>query len=251
MNVCTQLLDIPGLDFLCWWYSWGFLLFLLIDLVCIFWIIYDSVTRKRQAIGWILAVVIPPLLLLPTLMLFFAPVETVINMLANDLMEAFFWIGLLGGLIPIIVTIGYLLTTPSQQPAPAPSSGAASQSSAASTRRVQPTPRQSGGQGTASPQEPRRQKAGAVLVGPSNRRFELFVGRNEIGRNASQQISFNDPEISSKHCLVDAKNGAFQLIDVGSTNGTKVNGNFIRGPETLYDNDEIEIGNTALTFKKM
>jgi len=76
---------------------------------------------------------------------------------------------------------------------------------------------------------------------------ELVMGRHP--RRADLLIR-GDLEISSMHVRLEKTGGAFLLTDLGSTNGTTVNGRPLRpeDPVTLQDGDRIFFGSTVLTF---
>ena len=57
------------------------------------------------------------------------------------------------------------------------------------------------------------------------------------------------PVVSGRHCMLAEYEHGFALEDLGSTNGSRVNGRWIEGAEVLRPGDEIEIGSTSLTFE--
>jgi hypothetical protein len=74
---------------------------------------------------------------------------------------------------------------------------------------------------------------------------ENLVGRRSARANVHPEIPVNDPSVSSRHLkLCRRKDGALYLVDVGSTNGTKLNGVAVEpGVETpLKPGDKIVIG---------
>ncbi len=74
---------------------------------------------------------------------------------------------------------------------------------------------------------------------------EFVVGRGESGRGNLA----NDTEISRRHARFHRANGGrFVVEDLGSTNGTYVNGRRISGPTELSSGDEIELGQTVVRF---
>jgi predicted component of type VI protein secretion system len=66
---------------------------------------------------------------------------------------------------------------------------------------------------------------------------ELF-----IGRDLSNDIVINDPEISRRHARLYTQGNTFVLEDLGSTNGTFVNGQRLMGPNVLRPGDVITFG---------
>ncbi len=66
-----------------------------------------------------------------------------------------------------------------------------------------------------------------------------------IGRDSSNDIALTDPFISGKHCRIRREDEQYTLVDLGSSNGTRVNGREIQRT-VLQDGDIIEIGSTRL-----
>jgi predicted component of type VI protein secretion system len=65
-----------------------------------------------------------------------------------------------------------------------------------------------------------------------------------IGREGCD-ITLSDPDVSRRHAAVGMSNGGLSIEDLGSTNGTFVNGERITAPRALRDGDEIQIGSTV------
>tara|TARA_B110000114_G_scaffold122686_1_gene128517 strand:+ start:674 stop:1324 length:651 start_codon:yes stop_codon:yes gene_type:complete len=82
--------------------------------------------------------------------------------------------------------------------------------------------------------------------------FKILEGRNMIGSKSSNEITIQDPQVSSVHALILCRKDTFLLTDEMSSNGTAINGGDLspRNPSELNDGDEIKIGNTTLLFKK-
>jgi predicted component of type VI protein secretion system len=90
-----------------------------------------------------------------------------------------------------------------------------------------------------------------VQKGPyPNQDYRLAQDRIVIGRGASCNIIFPDPEISRQHArLIQDEDGRFSIQDLGSTNGTFVNGRRISGKTLLRDGDAISLSESiVLTF---
>ncbi|WP_166968648.1 FHA domain-containing protein FhaB/FipA [Brevibacterium atlanticum] len=67
-----------------------------------------------------------------------------------------------------------------------------------------------------------------------------------FGRAPDNTIVINDDFASSHHARISAKNGAWMLEDLGSTNGTIVDGSRMTGPIQLRIGTRITIGHTTL-----
>jgi hypothetical protein len=89
-----------------------------------------------------------------------------------------------------------------------------------------------------------------VARGPrSGQIFELPRSTVSIGRDPGNRVVINDPQISRQHARITPQGGLMVLEDLGSTNGTTVNGLRISASHTLAHGDEIGLGdNVALIF---
>jgi adenylate cyclase len=89
-----------------------------------------------------------------------------------------------------------------------------------------------------------------VVIGPdrSQRVLELKEKLTTIGRVPACTIQIDDKVASRKHCVIKASVDAFTLIDMGSANGTAVNGHRVKECRLSAD-DRITIGQTVLVFK--
>ncbi|MGH2909955.1 MAG: FhaA domain-containing protein, partial [Solirubrobacteraceae bacterium] len=78
----------------------------------------------------------------------------------------------------------------------------------------------------------------------------LVVGDDgaTLGRSRSSDVMVDDPNVSRAHAEVRAHGSSWVLTDLGSTNGTRLNGRRVTQPEVLGPGDEIEVGTTTLTF---
>jgi FHA domain len=71
---------------------------------------------------------------------------------------------------------------------------------------------------------------------------ELILGREQ----ASADLVIPDPGVSRRHARILPQNGAIVVEDLGSSNGTYVNGERISGPVQLDAGDEVQLGDTIL-----
>jgi len=72
--------------------------------------------------------------------------------------------------------------------------------------------------------------------------FELTAPVIWIGRDYANEVVINDAEVSRKHSRLTAQSGGFILEDMGSTNGTFVNGQRLLGPHLLRPGELISFG---------
>ena len=69
-----------------------------------------------------------------------------------------------------------------------------------------------------------------------------------IGRNHECSMHLADEKVSQQHAKVSLENNAVMIEDLGSLNGTYVNGEKIEGPVELLSGDEVVVGMTNLFF---
>ena len=69
-----------------------------------------------------------------------------------------------------------------------------------------------------------------------------------MGRGESADINVDDPFASSAHARIYARGDFMQIEDMGSTNGTYLNGRPVRGAERLKEADSIRIGDTEYRY---
>ena len=89
-----------------------------------------------------------------------------------------------------------------------------------------------------------------VLQGPDKgRRFELPDATTLVGRE-SRQLPLTDNTVSRRHCelIYNGDNGEWTLRDLGSSNGSYVNGMRIVGKHALKLGDQVRVGRTLMVF---
>ncbi|MGZ6793784.1 MAG: FhaA domain-containing protein, partial [Mycobacteriales bacterium] len=75
-----------------------------------------------------------------------------------------------------------------------------------------------------------------------------LTGTTVIGRGADADLQLTDTGVSRRHAEVRVADGQVELHDLGSTNGTRVNGQPV-GSATLADGDRITVGTTDLVLR--
>ena len=78
--------------------------------------------------------------------------------------------------------------------------------------------------------------------------------RYDVGRGATLgrgdvEVVLEDPFASSQHARIERQGGAVVLEDLGSTNGTYLNDELLRGPQPLHSGDRIRIGDSHFVFE--
>lgn len=72
--------------------------------------------------------------------------------------------------------------------------------------------------------------------------FSLEGDQLVIGRDSSSGVAINDAEVSRKHARMTFQGGKYVLEDLGSTNGTFVNGQRLASPTVLKSGDVVSLG---------
>lgn len=73
-----------------------------------------------------------------------------------------------------------------------------------------------------------------------------ILGPVVIGRSPSSDIVISEPYVSATHARFTLQGPALVLEDLGSMNGTLVNGHPIGQPVTLRDGDEVQVGDAIM-----
>jgi pSer/pThr/pTyr-binding forkhead associated (FHA) protein len=81
------------------------------------------------------------------------------------------------------------------------------------------------------------------------KRVRLRGSGHTVGRSQDADIIIDDPYASDFHARVSAENGQTRVEDLGSTNGTYVNGRRITAPTGLVKGDTVQIGKTMLEVR--
>jgi hypothetical protein len=89
-----------------------------------------------------------------------------------------------------------------------------------------------------------------VLFGGRNWRVSLEADRTTIGNAAENDVSLaDDPTASHLHAILERFPAGWCVTDLGSSNGTWVNGERIWAARRLRNGDEIRVGQTRLVFR--
>lgn len=80
------------------------------------------------------------------------------------------------------------------------------------------------------------------------RRVEIGEQPLGIGRMPECDVALSDPNVSRRHAEVRRQGTGFVVVDLGSTNGTRVNGATVK-ERVLNSGDEITVGATRLRFE--
>jgi pSer/pThr/pTyr-binding forkhead associated (FHA) protein len=121
-------------------------------------------------------------------------------------------------------------------------------------REMEPAPRPGAEKAAAKKAKAKAKgKASLVIPSPAGRRRQAGWELGEemiIGRSPECGISLDDEFASNLHAKIYQLEGRFYIEDLGSTNGTYVNGRRINYPTELRGGDNIKIGRTAMEFRR-
>lgn len=91
-----------------------------------------------------------------------------------------------------------------------------------------------------------------IGVTSAGEKIEMLLNQHEIaiGKAAHNKLVISDPTVSSTHAIVLVRDGGYSIVDLGSSNGTFINGQQL-GSEahTLQHGDKIQLGQVVLTFR--
>jgi predicted component of type VI protein secretion system len=83
---------------------------------------------------------------------------------------------------------------------------------------------------------------------PMEGREQTLSAGSTIGREGCD-VNLMDPEVSRRHATIRDQGGSLAIEDLGSTNGTFVNGSRIAAVTVLSDGDEVRLGNTVWSIR--
>ena len=78
--------------------------------------------------------------------------------------------------------------------------------------------------------------------------FELLSG-DRLGRSEAAEVTLEDSYVSAAHARLTARNGAWYVEDLGSTNGTLLNGSRVSRRRPVRPGDRLQLGRTTLQFE--
>lgn len=88
-----------------------------------------------------------------------------------------------------------------------------------------------------------------VITVPGGQRVELHEGHYVVGRHLECDIVISDSNVSRRHAEFVCAGRDVIVRDLGSTNGTKVNGVLVKGDQLLQHGDVIGFGTAQITFE--
>jgi hypothetical protein len=86
------------------------------------------------------------------------------------------------------------------------------------------------------------------LIRPDGTRMQVGEDPISIGRLSDNSIPLNDPNVSRHHAEIRSDNEVAFVVDLGSTNGTRVNGSAVT-ERVLTSGDVVQVGRTSFRFE--
>ncbi|MFO0892974.1 MAG: FHA domain-containing protein [Isosphaeraceae bacterium] len=99
---------------------------------------------------------------------------------------------------------------------------------------------------------PRRRPRGLLVRHPGGRpgeAVELDANPTGLGRDNSNPIRLHDTEVSRRHAEVRRVDQGYRVVDLGSANGTYVNGELVE-QAPLQSGDRLQLGQTVMLFSE-
>lgn len=291
-----------------WLYEWGMYIFLLAALAILFWIFFDSITKKKDQkalVPRILAIIgffaiIPAFIFRftnnadgvttfvrlnaePGTPYYPGPINWNVNWLVSGYGTMIALIALLGIVLSIVAIVIYASSVQRAKPSTEfvqafnsqmsslerkVDQAARTANTAAATQAK--TGASSLGNTVANAKSAsaatiidRKPQAATIIDTPqtgdmltvqsgSNRGNTYFLPANDIviGRDPASFIAIDDGKVSGKHLKLVYDGSNWSALDLGSTNGTYVNGQRISGQRQVSNGDTIKVGDTVLVFGK-
>ncbi len=88
-----------------------------------------------------------------------------------------------------------------------------------------------------------------IIVGQNRRAYPLAKDVLGIGRQDTSDVSLSDPGVSRRHAEIRREGDEWVVVDLGSTNGTLVNGKRVKR-HRLVPGDRVVVGDTHLEFRR-
>ena len=259
----------------------GWAVFFLIAVFSVLYVMLDSKSRRLPASGWRLGILLVSILILPAAIYHFFPVDMQVKL--SIYTEYLFYAGLIGGLVPLFMLIGYLLQykgmvvcekghlypkTLGECPECIPTNfeeydpseleetqldlniedtvaediDTVAEDTSDDTEVVEREFFETQ-MGTVGMPKKDRPKASGFLLFPEEHSVQLNHGVTMLGRSSANDCVLQNTYVSRSHAkIVEEGRNLFRLYDLGSSNGTWLNGRKLMKATLLENNDKIRFG---------
>ena len=98
---------------------------------------------------------------------------------------------------------------------------------------------------------PKMEHEALLIDRRANRTHELSRPEVRLGRSSDNDIKLDSEKVSRRHALIMLEGDTFYIRDLGSANGTFVNGKQVRERVALYNGDEVRLGDQTFLFNQI
>jgi len=99
--------------------------------------------------------------------------------------------------------------------------------------------------------EPKMEHEALLINRQANRTYELTHPEMRLGRSSDNDIKLDSEKVSRRHALILLEGDTFYIQDLGSANGTFVNGKQVRDRVPLHNGDEVRLGDQTFLFNQL
>lgn len=255
------------------WYQWIVYVVFVVVLAIALWILYDSQSKRKEAMLWRVITVVGIIFIIPSLILAIDGrfSQSPIALKIPEAVKFLPILGIIGGLAGIIALIGYvgwakepvevaqpapiypvLPETQAYMPPPTPTPPPVPETKVSAPAPYGEPAASVGPAKTEILHRPPPQMAWLVVRSGPRAGKEFRLGEiTNVGRDATQNdIAIDDSAISRQHARIKLEDGKFVLYDLASANGTIVNGEKILKHE-LVNGDQVTMGETQFAFMQV
>ena len=98
---------------------------------------------------------------------------------------------------------------------------------------------------------PKMEHEALLIDRRANRTHELNRPEMRLGRASDSDIKLESEKVSRRHAMIMLEGDTFYIQDLGSANGTFVNGKQVRDRVALYNGDEVRLGDQTFLFNQI
>ncbi len=98
---------------------------------------------------------------------------------------------------------------------------------------------------------PKMEHEAMLINRQAKRTYDLSKPEMRLGRASENEICLDSEKVSRRHALIKLEGATFYIQDLGSANGTFVNGNRVQDRTPLNNGDEVRIGNQTFLFNQI
>ncbi len=98
---------------------------------------------------------------------------------------------------------------------------------------------------------PKMEHEALLIDRRANRNYDLTKPEMRVGRAAENDIKLDSEKVSRRHALIILEGDTFHIQDLGSANGTFVNGERVYDRAALHSGDEVKLGDRTFLFNQL